>query len=58
VLEATVGPGDFLLIPVGWWHTVESLSTSISLSFHNFAVDGSPVVWRWRESAARPKVRR
>jgi len=52
VLDAMVGPGDFLLIPVGWWHTVQALSASISLSFHNFAIDGEPVVWRWRESGA------
>ncbi len=53
VLEATVGPGDFLLIPVGWWHTVRSLSPSISLSFQNFAVDGTPVNWRFYERPLR-----
>jgi Cupin-like domain len=52
VLDVTVVPGDFLLIPVGWWHTVQSLSTSISLSFQNFAIDGTPVVWAWRELGA------
>lgn len=55
VVEATVMPGDFLLIPVGWWHAVDSLSTSISLSFQNFAVDGAPVVWRWREAELKPR---
>ena len=46
VLDVTVDPGDFLLLPVGWWHMVRSLSTSISLSFQNFAVEGPLAVWR------------
>lgn len=25
-------PGDFLFLPTGWWHTAESLTTSITLS--------------------------
>ncbi|GAB7366202.1 hypothetical protein MBLNU230_g7762t1 [Neophaeotheca triangularis] len=31
--EAVLGPGECLYIPVGWWHYVESLSTSFSVSF-------------------------
>lgn len=31
--EAILGPGQCLYIPVGWWHFVESLSTSFSVSF-------------------------
>jgi hypothetical protein len=46
VLDVIVEPGDFLLLPIGWWHTVRSLEPSISLSFQNFATTGSPVVWR------------
>jgi hypothetical protein len=45
VLEAVVEAGDFLLLPIGWWHAVRSLEPSISLSFQNFAVPGGPAVW-------------
>ena len=34
--EVLVEPGEALLIPVGWWHHVEALDTSISLSLTNF----------------------
>ncbi|MBI4817208.1 MAG: cupin-like domain-containing protein [Deltaproteobacteria bacterium] len=27
-----LGPGDFLFLPTGWWHTAESLTEAISLS--------------------------
>ncbi|KAF2725931.1 Clavaminate synthase-like protein [Polychaeton citri CBS 116435] len=31
--ECILGPGECLYIPLGWWHYVESLSTSFSVSF-------------------------
>ena len=31
-----IGPGDTLLIPVGWYHRVTALSASISLSLNGF----------------------
>jgi hypothetical protein len=31
-----IGPGDLLFVPVGWWHHVRTLETSISLSYTNF----------------------
>lgn len=35
-MQVTLHPGDVLFIPVGWWHWVESLSLSVSVSFVNF----------------------
>lgn len=37
VLEAEIGPGDALFIPVGWWHHVVSLDESTSVLFTDFA---------------------
>jgi hypothetical protein len=45
VVQAIVHPGEFLLLPLGWWHQVRSLDVSISLSFQNFSVPGRPVIW-------------
>jgi len=35
-LTVVVEPGEALFIPVGWWHQVKALETSISLSFTGF----------------------
>jgi hypothetical protein len=35
-IELVLHPGESLFIPVGWWHCVESLDVSISVSFTNF----------------------
>lgn len=32
IIEAQIGPGDILFIPVRWWHSVLALEDSISLS--------------------------
>jgi hypothetical protein len=39
LLECVIGPGEALFIPIGWWHHVEALDASITMSFTNFAAD-------------------
>lgn len=36
VVECVIGPGDLLFIPIGWWHYVEGLDVSVTMSFINF----------------------
>lgn len=36
VLETVIGPGDAIFLPVGWWHQVEALDLSASMSFTSF----------------------
>jgi ribosomal protein L16 Arg81 hydroxylase len=45
ILDVVVEPGQFLFIPLGWWHWVKSLDVSISLSFQNFYFTDSSIVW-------------
>jgi ribosomal protein L16 Arg81 hydroxylase len=34
--DIVMEPGEALFLPVGWWHHVTALSTSVSVSFMNF----------------------
>ena len=36
VLETVIGPGEAVFLPVGWWHQVEALDLSASMSFTSF----------------------
>jgi Cupin-like domain len=36
IIEEVIRPGDFLFIPVGWWHFVKSLDTTITITGNNF----------------------
>lgn len=45
IQTAIVEPGDFILLPVGWWHWVRAIEPSISLTFHNFYFADGPVIW-------------
>jgi ribosomal protein L16 Arg81 hydroxylase len=48
IMEAVIGPGDFLFIPVGWWHWVRALDASISLTFKNFLFRTRRIAWNYR----------
>jgi hypothetical protein len=48
--DIIVGPGQTLFIPVGWWHCVEALETSISMSFTNFRF---PNAYTWQHPSLR-----
>ncbi len=39
VLECEIGPGEILFLPVGCWHYVEGLETSVTIAFTNFLWD-------------------
>ncbi|MCT7982099.1 cupin-like domain-containing protein [Laspinema sp. A4] len=41
IMEITIGPGDVLFLPVGWWHQVRSLEVSISISYLNLAFENT-----------------
>lgn len=39
VLSCDIAPGEALFLPIGWWHHVEALDLSVSVSFTNFDAD-------------------
>lgn len=39
VLECELAPGEILFLPVGWWHFVEGLDISVTVSTTNFRWD-------------------
>lgn len=36
IMEFVLEPGDLLFIPVGWWHFVKSLETTVTVTGNNF----------------------
>lgn len=50
-IEVEMNPGEILFLPVGWWHHVRSLETSMSVSSTNFVF---PNDYEWR----LPEIRR
>jgi hypothetical protein len=43
VLEVVLEPGETIFLPLGWWHQVASLGTSLSFSYSNLAFPNSYV---------------
>lgn len=39
ILECELAAGEILFLPVGWWHMVEGLETSVTVAFTNFRWD-------------------
>ncbi|CAN7271863.1 cupin-like domain-containing protein [Trinickia sp. LjRoot230] len=37
LLECVLKPGEVLLLPIGWWHYVEALDVSVTMTFTHFA---------------------
>lgn len=37
LLQCDLGPGELIFLPIGWWHHVEALDLSASLTLTNFA---------------------
>ena len=35
-LDILLEPGEALFIPIGWWHQVEALDFSVSMTYTNF----------------------
>jgi ribosomal protein L16 Arg81 hydroxylase len=50
-----VGPGDALLIPVGWWHAVRALDVSLSVTFVSFDAEERNTHWRDYWLGPRPE---
>ncbi|MBZ4416548.1 cupin-like domain-containing protein [Myxococcus sp. RHSTA-1-4] len=52
-LEVELGPGEMVLLPVGWWYGYRVLEASASLGFTSFAASAPNVTWE--EAPAPPE---
>jgi len=41
LIECIIDKGEAIFLPIGWWHHVEALDATISMSFTNFAADNN-----------------
>ena len=53
-MEVTLGPGELLLLPVGWWFRYEALDASTSVSFRSFAASAPNVTWEQEPQPPEP----
>ncbi|MCP3140875.1 cupin-like domain-containing protein [Pyxidicoccus xibeiensis] len=53
-LDVEVGPGDLVLLPVGWWCGYRVLETSASVSFFAFAASVPNATWAQEPVAPEP----
>jgi hypothetical protein len=45
VIDCVLEPGEILFLPVGWWHFVEALDVSITISTTHFKWDNDFYTW-------------
>ena len=53
-LEVELGPGELVLLPVGWWCGYEVLEASTSVSFRSFAACAPNVSWEQEPAPPQP----
>jgi hypothetical protein len=53
-LEVELGPGELVLVPVGWWYAYQVLETSISVSLWAFAAPEPQVTWEREPGPPEP----
>lgn len=53
-LEVEVGPGDLVLVPVGWWWSCQVLEASTSRVFSTFAASAPNATWAQAPAPPEP----
>jgi hypothetical protein len=39
LIDVVIHPGDLLFLPIGWWHYVEGLQATVTMTYINFRLD-------------------